>query len=247
MEKIQLTRRDLLLFKFLHDHKVATVKQINRDLFRIHLQTLRKRIRKLKTNGWLASIKRGEDNDLTTIYSLTRKSFNHLEKSVSQKFCIQRFKSNSVEHDIVLVDIHAKLILKKFVKRYWTENFLQSCNEVTDHDKLSIFRVFQTDAVIYIENGKGNKLFGGIEYEASKKSKKDYVQKFTELYQNSNIALILYICKSRDIENTIKLAELEVERKKDDKKLYFVQLEEFMKDQSSVTFRSQFGSTIEIF
>ena len=99
--KIEINDRDLLLFLYLQSCKIATTRQINRDLFKRSSVTTRQRLAKLKFNDLIEVVGKGLDSSRPHAYSLSHKGFEILKKYFPDKFFIQQFKSNWPVHDFL--------------------------------------------------------------------------------------------------------------------------------------------------
>ncbi|MDH4468016.1 MAG: replication-relaxation family protein, partial [Bacteriovoracaceae bacterium] len=78
--KLELKKRDLSLFSYLHSCKIASTNQINRDQFKRSLVTTRKRLAKLREHGLIDHVFKGIENSKPNAYSLTPAGFGYLKK-----------------------------------------------------------------------------------------------------------------------------------------------------------------------
>lgn len=242
--KVKITERDLLLFKYLHEHKVATVKQIRRDIIVTNDSTAWTRLQKLRMNGFIKSIGTNYRGDKSTIFCLNKRGYDLLLKTYPGEYLFDRVQSNSIEHDLKLVDIRKLMTAKNRVLDYWTENTLQTSAVLADDDKLSSYRMFQFDALMKVKNGEGS-VHCGLEYEYATKSKSDYDRKLAVFYRHSFLKAVFYICDSQATENAIKKAELRLEQE-GHKKLYFAQYEQLTSGGEPLTFRNQDNQLVTI-
>jgi hypothetical protein len=201
---------------------------------------------KLRRMGLLAAIGRDEDGDKSIVYSLTRKSFNLLQRIYPEECLIKRYRSNSVDHDLRLLEIKNVLQSKTLVSAYWTENVLQSSEDAKLNLKLVPYIDLQSDAVLRLGKSKEEYFYCGVEYEASLKSQSDYNKKIAAIYFNPRIEAILYITKNQEIERRIKKTELEL-APRGEKKIYFTQLEKVTNESSKITFVNQDSNFIEVY
>lgn len=245
MGKLQLTKRDMLLFEYLHCYKVATFKQIRRDVLRAGMSTAWERLNKLRLHGMIACKGSDHRGDKSLIFSLATNGHKHLLSTFPQKYLWHRYKSNSIEHDLRLLDIRMFLKQKKLVTEYWTENQLQTLQKVSDNDQLSLFRMFNFDALLKLDNGLGNRLFCGVEFESSIKARSDYIKKFSLVYGQQFLKAVLYICENENVERALRKVEQSMELQ-GEKKLFYIQYAKLRTGEKSVTFRNQENKIIVI-
>ena len=241
-----LTDRDIAIFKYLHENKVASGKHLHQFIFKSASGTARRRLIKLRQIGMLAAISRDEDGDKSIVYSLTRKSFNLLQRIYPEDCLIKRYRSNSVDHDLRLLEIKNALQQKGLVSGYWPENILHSSARVQTNSRIIPFIDLQADAVIRLGRKVDEYFYCGIEYEASLKAQSEYARKIASIYLNENIEAILYVTKNLEIERRIKKTELEQAPGRE-KKIFFAQLEKVTNENSKITFASQGNNILEVY
>lgn len=246
MRNCQLTERDICILTFLHQHKVATTKQILRDVFKANTGTARKRLQSLRLNGFIESIGRDEDGDKSIIYSISKKSFNFLARVYPELCFIKSYRSSSIDHDLRLLEIRKALTSKKLVTGYWPENVLKTSRVAIEDMNLHPFRSLNVDAVVKLENAQGKKIFCAVEYEASLKSKSEYMAKMSEIYSSPYIKFVLYITRTQEIEARLKKSEQDF-APKGEKKIYFAQLKKVTSESSIVTFTNQDSYFLEVY
>ncbi len=245
MKGLELTSRDCSLFKYLHEHKVATNKQINRDIFKVYHSVLGRRLKKLRNANFIEESRRDHNGDKSIIFNLGKRGYDHVTKEHPDQYLIQRYKSNSIDHDLRLVDVKNVFSKKSFVTGYWTENILQTSLEIADDELLSQFRIFQFDALLRLDNRKGSHVLCGLEYEASSKSQSDYEKKLSLLYRHDYLKAVLYICKSQQVEGVIKRIESKCNEGQEGK-IYYALFSNVLSAGQSVTFKNLNGHIIEI-
>jgi DNA-binding PadR family transcriptional regulator len=201
---IVLTKRDLQLLYFILKFKVVTFKQIEKRVFSRSTSTVSKRLSKLRQKGYITVIGRNYENNHSHIYSLTKYGFNTLQKDNGRFFLVDRFKSNSVSHDVTLVEIESILSSMNCVENFWPENIIQCSKEFADDDSLSYFRDFNFDGLIKYSSGTSGSFIFGVEYECTQKGFENYKIKLSQIYNHARPQVILYICKDTSIERVIK-------------------------------------------
>ena len=245
MSAIAITDRDLSLFHYLHENKVASTKQITRDVFASSMDKTRKRLKKLRDADVLDVVCRDEDGDKSIVYNLSRGTAQFLKRLDPDLFFINRSKSNSVIHDLRLVDIRHQLTSKKLVTNYFSENSLQTSRDITRNPQYVSFRDLQVDALVELSNREGDHLFCALEYEASIKNMSEYTSKMKLFYLNSKVEAVLYVCKNKNIERAVKKTELNA-IKDSPKKIYYALIDDVLKSSGPIIFQNQSGFFIEI-
>ena len=174
---ILIKEKDIALFNYLHFFKVATIEQIKRDV----LPNLKRSTfyLRLKTLEDFKYITRGRT--LTRCgqwLSITRKCFDEFIATGDEVRV--ELMSNSLEHDLALVDICRYLKKSPRVLQYLSENELQTWQKYDKKDETSDIVSLQSDACILLKLDNGE-YWIPIEYEASVKSEaryKEIIQKF---------------------------------------------------------------------
>lgn len=234
------------LLCYLHENKVASSNQLRLDIFKSSIQKTRRRLKQLRDAHMLETLNRIDLLDRGVVYSLTKFALGYLKKIYPNMFFINRVRSNSIDHDLRLVDIRRALTSKKLVTKYWTENQLQTSIDVTHDLVLSTYRSLQVDALVKLDNKMGDSLLCALEYEASIKSNAAYKDKMKMLYSIPQVGVILYICLDEEVERVVKSSELNLANTKS-KKIYYANYLDVIKSDSTVVFQNQDGSIIEVF
>jgi hypothetical protein len=243
--KVEINDRDLLLFLYLQSCKIATTRQINRDFFKRSLVTTRQRLAKLRDNDLIEVVGKGLDSSRPHAYSLSNNGFEILKKYCPDKFFIQRFKSNSPVHDLMLVDLRHVFSSKKMVARFWMENEIQTHAKFVEDFDLSTFRRLQVDGLVKLVNEKKDVMFSPIEFESTAKSQKRYEDKLKKFYEVDAIETVLFISQNVQIQDLVK----KVEREKFpgiSKKFYYALYDEIKFDSEKIIFRNQESFKLEI-
>jgi DNA-binding PadR family transcriptional regulator len=105
MSALIITRRDVQLFEYLHACKVATLKQINRDIFQTSRVTCYQRIKKYQEKKFIKAIGVFQNDINCYAYEVTPKGEKIIKANLRDIMKGNRFRSNSIEHDLLLVDI----------------------------------------------------------------------------------------------------------------------------------------------
>ena len=237
---------DIQLLYYLLINKVASRKQINRDVYLGYWpQNVRHRLANLKRNKFIC-VKRplADWNDQTYLYSLTTKGFNFLSRYLKESLSKKRLGSNSIEHDLGLVDIRQILIAKSYVKKYFTENQVHNESQFYEEEDLKLFNQLRFDALLLYSKELGKRFYLPVQYERSSKGKRRYQDIIGQYYLEDSLSTIIYISSDNTVERVIKKIENEIEPDKAYQKIFYGKLSD-LKDQKSVLkFYTQSGKAI---
>ncbi len=242
MSKILITGRDVLLFEYLHACKVATTKQINRDIFKTSHSTCYQRLKKYEERKFLKVVPTDRSLDQSFAYEVTNKGEKIVKSNFRDLISGDRFRSNSVAHDLTLVDIRNILMRKKVVKEYYTDNQIQTYKDFRTEDHLIPAQELQLDAVMKLKKGDLNPIWVGLEFESSAKAISRYQDKIMQYYYRGPPFLV-YICEDRSLENKVKKVE-SIYIKEKTPKIFYLTLKELLESKESVTFTRQDGQSL---
>ncbi len=243
--KIQLQKRDIKLLEFVFRFKAVTFKQLEKHFFNRDSSTVSKRLTKLRKCGLISVTGKAPHLNSSMIFGLTKQGFKQLMILNPHAFLVERFKSNSPFHDVTLVEIEKLISSKMNVEFYWPENIIQSSRFFAEDDSLSYFREFGFDGLIKYKTETNGSFIFGLEYENSQKGLECYKSKLKKIYSQSRPQAVLYICKTKQIENALKKAESEIATNQN-KRLYFIQYDELIKGEKTLTFENQDSKKIVI-
>lgn len=244
--RIAITDRDKCLFTSIFENRVMSSKQIRTSFFSKNCrQAASRRLGKLVEYGYLdrKSVQDPNGKD-TSAYLNTPKSLNVVKQNYSHRITSDLFKSDSVEHDIKLVDLRREIESKDSVTGYYTENMLQACGDLYELKRIEPFIQNNTDAVIeFVKSGK--KLIAGLEFENSQKAVERYTRKLLSYYSDPRVPFIFYICTTPEIKNLVARAESTLSR--DDRpRCFYARYEDILSKSSHCTFVNVKGDTIVI-
>jgi len=122
-----VTERDRNLFDYLFENKVATVEDIRHDIFNNASKALvYKRLGKLERSELIQRSAYSLEDKLFHVYSVTEKSYERFIVIIKEDIRRRQLKSDTIEHDLALVDIKRRLKKLVRIKNYFSENQLQS-------------------------------------------------------------------------------------------------------------------------
>lgn len=232
--------KDEEFFSYLHSIKIATLFQINRDIYRYEkFKSLYKRMAKFEKLGLLTQgchIAFPKQKLIT----LSRKGFDEFVGNGDER--VVELKSDSISHDVTLVDIRHRLLRAGKVIDYHTENSLQTWRENLNAE-LRPYVEARSDAAIKAEFSSG-KPFLAVEYEANRKFASRIAEVVSKYYNTDEIPAVLYICKDEEIIEH----HLREERKnfsQYDARIYYKTLESFSHDQT-LAFKNRDGEVLRL-
>lgn len=238
MSSIVLTRRDIDFFKYLHSCKVATTKQTNRDVFKCGHRTCHFRIKKFLTKKFITKIPSDWEIDKSFVFSLTSRGMKVVSSNFKGLIDSKRFRSNSVSHDLKLVNIRSLLLSLEMVKGYFAENQIQTYSLFNSQDELATFKEMRVDAMMYVQSQGKARLSIPLELEVSTKSSSEYQKKIRKIYYHKDLTFLFYVCDSKESE--VKIKRIEAEFVKDQrKKIFFITYNELLSSKGVVTFINQ--------
>ncbi len=200
-----ISKVDIEFLKYLHSVKVASYEQASRDIYHgLKSNSVAKRLRKLENNKLIEGYRSRTIRHGKKVVSLTKKGFSEfVAKGEEQRIEI---KSDSVEHDLSLVDIRHRFLQRPKIKRYICENELQTWGKSHDDGIYSAFMNLNSDGLVVAE-GAENLLFLPIEFDAYHKSNSRYEQFFEKYYSSSEVTIALYVCNSKRIMTQLMKVE----------------------------------------
>ena len=161
-------------------------------------------------------------------------------------YCIDqpRLKSDSVSHDLELVDIDRKLFALPCMEDIYTENMLLCCSEFEEIKPLAEFRRLRSDRGLVVRLGDRIRYFA-LEFEQSAKSKARYRSKFKDYYDTRHIAGVLYVCSTGRLKKSLREIDERL-RAHSGPPFYFADAKEFFRDERKAIFTSFSGAKIEL-
>jgi DNA-binding PadR family transcriptional regulator len=245
MSALIITSRDVQLFEYLHSCKVATIKQINRDIFQTSRGTCYQRIKKYQEKKFIKAIGVFQNDINCHAYEVTPKGEKIIKANLRDIMSGNRFRSNSIEHDLFLVDIKNIFTTKKMVKSYFTENQIQTYFDFRSEENLQPFQEMQSDACLILQKNDYDPIHVALELELSTKAIDRYRQKIRELYY-LNVFGIFYICQDKNLIKKLQKIDEEV-RGERRTKIYFSTLEEIFKSNEEVIFYCHDGTSLPVY
>jgi hypothetical protein len=222
---------DFIFFDYLHSVKVATKKQITRDVYEsLSDRTISLRLHKF-IRGSLICCELSSKLKGHFIYSLTPFGYKKLIESKGIKR--GQLKSDKIYHDLLLVDIRNIFQSSDNILNYYTENDLQvEFRDSETNNFLNAFALTHSDGCIQL-HPKENNFYMGIELELSKKSDSRYRETLGQFYSTEDSDIILYITKNCSIADKIKNVDKHFFTTFE-AKIYYTTLDSFFVEKSLV-------------
>ena len=243
-EGIVITQRDRAIFREIFENRVMYGAQLSDSHFRgLPRQRASTRLCKLEKIGYLdRRYVYGPHESAHAAYSLTPKALKAIAETYRHKITREFVKSDSVAHDLVLVEVRRRLECLKLVTRYYTENMLQACAEFSENEALWPFVQNNTDAVLEVTR-QGTKTLVALECENSEKTQERYTRKLVSYYSDARTPAVFYVCGSARIRAAVAQAEAAVGGKGSPRCFYSL-LSDVLADSPSCTFTDRKGAKI---
>ena len=165
------------------------------------------------------------------VVNLTVKGFNLFVKNGEEKR--EELKSNSVEHDLCLVDIRHKLLKQEKIKMYFTENEIQTWGSTLYKEGCVDFVDLRPDAIVDMQTPSGT-VKVPLEYDAHHKSRDRYTAFVDKYYNRNDVAIVFMVCEQEQIMETIK--DIEEKRDISDRPKFFYALKTDLLRSDTATF-----------
>ena len=241
-KRVVLTARDKELFNYLISNKVATVKQIQRDVFlNCSVQGVHKRLAKLQSYKFISANYVKELNG-ALVYSVSKEGYRKVFGGEGM-FPSPPLRSGSILHDLWLLEIRQRLSGFKMVEKVFSENDLQL--EGNSHDEtLVAIREVQADGavVLHVDN---RKVFFALEYEASLKFFRRYKDFFLRYNLEDQIAAVLFVAADKTLQKKIMVREQTLNSNSSGK-IFYLSWEDVQPDSRVWTFQNVFGDTLKV-
>ena len=233
------------LFSYLYEVKVATAKQINRDVFnKVGKAAVYVRLKRLIGKKYIQRISFFDGKRHLSGYSLSKTGLRKFifGKKTEDEWLVKRCMSDSVEHDLVLCDIRHLFLNLGRVKDFVTENVLRSTADFVRTDEFKPFREISCDGVVVIE-GKEKVFYLAVEYEHTLKYTPRYEDMIRSYHIEDDIHGTFFICKDKRILKKVsKLEKKQTFVRKGN--FYFAVLDELLSNPKSIDFYDCDGKKI---
>jgi len=184
----------------------------------------------MRLNGFLEKTPIDSFNSVAA-YSLSPKAFRKFILC-ERKWLWQEIKSSQPDHDLMLVEIRSRLMSKKNVAKYYTENELQSKLPTEADFPIDVMANLHCDAAIII-NGGGNSYYFAVEYDHSHLTRVKCRERLTNFYSEIEISGVIYVV-AKDFQMKV-IREIDDEiRPKDRSKMFVTTIKEMFEQNSQI-------------
>lgn len=214
---------DFKLLKYLLSNKVASRRQINRDIYVTHRpHSVCYRLKKLNDLGFIKAYRPYASRiDQSNIYSLTSKGLQYILSELGSPLTRSRITSDSIEHDLDLVDIKRFFESKDYILKYFTENQIHNEASFNEDNDLTIYNQFKFDALVEYSKDAIHKALIPIQYERMGKSKKRYEKIITDYYCEQSISMVIYVLADKHTKKVMQEIEKKIQQGKESFKVFY--------------------------
>lgn len=246
MKTFILMERDKELLQFLFENKVSTRKQVFERFFKnISPKNANRRIRKLMKEKLISS--KGEEiGGRFKQYLFVGGNGIDIVRTRNKLYTVDKIeKSESIQHDLELLELRYLLCRSPKVKSYFTENMLQGIFDFKNNDDLKYFVRLNSDAAILISLKIGP-IYAALEYETLSKSDSRYEKKIREYYE-SNISIVIYVTKSEILKSRILRIDDQISRElKRPNKVFCATYDTLLSNPKKLTFVNSNGKILDL-
>ncbi len=206
-----LVERDRQVLARVFENRVMSAAQIGDEFFpNVARQNVVRRLLKLAEYGFLERkiVSPLGARDFPA-YSIKPQALEIVRTRYPFRIVKDLCKSDSVEHDIELVNLRKRFRALPSINSYFTENMLQACEDFSGMDSLSAFKEYNTDVALKIRKN-GKIIIAGLEFERSEKTVDRYAKKLQSYYADPYTAIIFYVCRNVAIQKVLVRAEISV-------------------------------------
>lgn len=233
--------------RFVYAHRAVSYSQIWRKFFSDRVKsTISERLKRLRKEGYLRSAMMPIKGDYAERYFMpSEKSFQFVRHHWDFEIDKPLYKSESIAHDLQLVDLALRMEKLTQFKKLLPENLLQSSSALIQDTFLGDLVRIQSDGALYATGTDGLGYLFALELELSTKNVERYRSKLSSYYLVRGIRGVLYVCADQTIISLLSKADEEV-RKNRNSILHFVSLTDALKDSDRIIFRNAKSGGIDL-
>ena len=244
-KKMILMPRDLEILEFLYRFKVANRDQLQREFFEnTSLSAFWRRMALLHKVGLIKRAFYEENLKARRYYSLSKKAFNSVIRDNSSVIQSKgKLKSDSLYHDLGLVNIYQMMRNYDNIKAYYSENEIENTkiDGLSDH-RLKNLRALKADSLV-VCGGKSRDFFFSLEYERTMKSFPRYLGIFRDWIMVSDADAILLICENKGMIEKLKKFEAK-EFPSAKPRIFYQTIDHVLEKPSTLIFFCRRGNTL---
>lgn len=234
--RLMITDRDKAILLYLFRNKIVSRGQMHKFFFfNSSLKAVTQRLSKLSRYGLVKSIYIEKNRSSNRAYVIGKKGLDFISTYLPCEIHEQRYKSDSLEHDLNLSEINFTFEKLSMVHEVWTEAELQSYGVAFKNQSLLPFLEIRSDRVLLVDGKKGARYLA-LEYERTLKSYARNRAKFENYYLHSSIPAVLYICESNAILRSLMRVDENLCQKRTSK-MYFCLIEDVRESPQKLTFQ----------
>ena len=213
---VDIQPRDRRIMRHVFSFRVMSYGQVRSKFFPKRFETVaRNRINKLVKGGYFRTFVAEKDGKNASCLGLAEKSWPLIAEKWDFEVDKPHFRSESIEHDLRLVDVALKFESLKLFEKFYPENVLQSSSSLAADPRFRDIRNLQSDGALILKDNRGGRILYAVEFEISKKSPDRYIQKLGAYYKAGGIDGVLYVCGNKEIADLIARSDRKARTGKD--------------------------------
>jgi hypothetical protein len=238
--KVILNHRDQAILVSLFKNKLLTLEQVHRLFFPNRARvTANIRMNKIFRAGYIEKKSIFLKNSNQTYFEIKPLGIDFIKDHLNGDVAFKNYKSDSLIHDLNLVDISQVFLNFKSISEIYYESEILSYSHESLDDDLNPFLLLRTDRVLSILGPKGSILVP-LEYERTLKRSHRLVSKLRDYYLNEDIPIVFYICEDkRIIKELVKADAKACDGAKS--KVYFCELKDVQSSNHKIIFENSLG------
>lgn len=175
------------------------------------------------------------NNSNQTYFEISPKGIDFIKHQLGGDVAFKNYKSDSLIHDLHLVDISNVFQSFSCVSNVFYESEIRSYSHESLDDELSSFLALRSDRVLELKVTGSEGVLVALEYERTLKRFHRLVQKLKDYYLHEDIPAVFYICENKkNIKELIKADEKACDGERS--KVYFCELEDVKRSHERVAF-----------
>ncbi len=244
-ESFGFTGKDLEIIRHLADFSVSHIDQINRDVFKNgDISFVYRKMRGLIGKNMIEKRYFERNGKCKFAYVLSPKGFR--EQALKERGIVQtnKFRPQSLIHDMELVDIAFYFKQLSAVAKYYPENVLMANPQVLHNSDLEDVISKRPDALVELKR-EDESCFFAVEYELSQKSCAKRKSKIDRYYGLTKLMGCLCICRDEAIRDQL----LAIDRNRNarfDSRIFYTLLEDVKKSNRQMEFWGRNGEELII-
>jgi len=244
---LELQPRDVELVRFVYAHRVVSYSQIWRKFFSDrHKTTVSHRLKRLRNDGFIKSAMMPIKAGYAERYFMpSEKAYEVVRHSWGFEIDRPLYKSESIVHDLHMVDLAIRMERLTQFNKLLPENLLQSSTALIQDPFLGDLVRAQSDGALYVTGKSGRGYLFALEMELSDKSLDRYKEKLSAYYLMKGIQGVLYVCSDQRVIAPLVKADEEI-RKERESVLHFALEADALASSNKITFRNAKSGSFDL-